>query len=701
MQQMNSDNHQPATYALEMETMRKYTSAYLKGNCPPFSFTYGGKSSHDFLPEWQVLETSKVLDAKRTEYMTTYIDPVTKLSVRCVTVEYNDFPVIEWTLHFKNTGSTNTPIIENIQPLNVHMDQKYFYKNTIDQHSQKNALLHYNIGSPTSNEDFRPLCKELTPGNKERITTSGGRSCNKHMPYFNLEWGESGVIMVIGWPGQWAAEFARTNDNRIHLSAGQENTSFKLYPEEEVRSPLIALQFYHGNLVRGQNIWRRWMVAFNMPKPGGELPKPIISAMAILYSVPMGITNALADKIFIDTYEAKKIPLDCWWIDAGWYMCDFPENEDQSNKEYPTGMGPGEPSWPNTGTWQADPHRFPHGVQAVNRHAHVMNLKTILWFEPERVRLGLKLAEEHPEWLLSAPPNPVDQKYHNNDRLLDLGNLDALKWITNLLDKFIARDEIDIYREDFNMDPLCFWRSNEKKDRKGILEIKHVTNHLALWDELLRRHPDLLIDNCASGGKRLDLESIRRSISLWRSDYVGTMYGADATEANQCITYGLASWIPYFGSGVYGILNEYSFRSYMGSSFVLDCDPRSDYFDAKLCRKLFKQFKNTAKYYLGDYYPLTDYSLENDVWMAWQFNCPETGEGMIQAFRRKNNSCEDNVFILHGLNTESIYSVTDIDSEVEQQVSGESLMKKGVSVKISHKPGASVIIYKCKEKRKR
>jgi len=54
---------------------------------------------------------------------------------------------------------------------------------------------------------------------------------------------------------------------------------FKLHPGEEVRSPLIVLQFWQGeDWVRSQNIWRRWMMAHNMPKLNGELPKPLLFA---------------------------------------------------------------------------------------------------------------------------------------------------------------------------------------------------------------------------------------------------------------------------------------------------------------------------------------------------------------------------------------------------------------------------------------
>jgi hypothetical protein len=94
----------------------------------------------------------------------------------------------------------------------------------------------------------------------------------------------------------------------------------------------------------------------------------------------------------------------------------------------------------------------------------------------------------------------------------------------------------------FNFAPLALWRSHDAEDRQGITEIQHVTGYLAYWDELRRRFPNLLIDTCASGGRRLDLETLRRSVRLWRSDFTYE------PSAMQQFTYGLSLWIPYFGT---------------------------------------------------------------------------------------------------------------------------------------------------------
>jgi len=703
----------------EMKTAGDWVSAHLEGKQPPFSFIYGGQSSVDFLKTWKFEKTSRALDDKRTEHVEIYTDPDTGLVVRSAAIEYHDFPTVEWTLYFKNTGSVDTPIMENIQALDLEIAREDLDGTSTAEKTGKKSLLHYNIGSPTTEEDYRPLIAELTPNSRKRIATSGGRSNNKHMPYFNLEWSGCGFAMAVGWPGQWAAEFSRDDADKLRICAGQELTHFKLHPGEEVRSPLIALQFYQGDWIRAQNIWRRWIIAHNMPRPGGSLPESQIAASTWLYFAPWGISNALTIKIFIDHYESRKIPIDACWIDAGWYECDFPEIKGGPEENLPmtpvgmtpggetagfhmtedvesfaTGQAPGDPSWPNTGTWRADPYRYPKGIRDVSDHAHAKGLKTILWFEPERVRLGSRLAEDHPDWLIAPPPNPGDQMYQEDDRLLNLGDSEVLRWLTDYIGEYLAREDIDVYREDFNMDPLYFWRSNEPEDRQGITEIKFVTNHLAYWDELLRRHPNLLIDNCASGCKRADLESMRRSVTFWRSDYLSDFTnGQSRLNANQCTTYGIVSWIPYFGSGG-SVIDPYVFHSNMSPSYVFDFDPRSKDLDLELLRGLIAQFKQVKKYFFGDYYPLTAYSLEDDVWMAWQFDCPEIGEGMVQAFRREKNPDATARFSLRGLSAEEQYAVMNLDGGEARHLSGGALMEEGMHVEIPERPGSVIITYK-------
>jgi len=615
---------------------------------PPFTFTYDGRPSAELLKSWKVARASRELDAKRVEHTLTYTDEATGLQVRCVAVEYRDFPTVEWTVYFKNAGQADTPILSDIQALDLGL-----------QHPGRGEfVLHHFTGSPCTPHDFEPFETTLKPGTAKRISAAGGRPSNSDWPYFNVAWSGEGLIVVVGWPGQWAAEFTRDQATGLRITAGQEQTHLKLRPGEEIRTPLTVLQFWRGDWIRAQNLWRRWMLAHNLPRPGGKLPPVQMAACSSHQFGEMINANSASQKLFVDRYLEEKLPLDYWWMDAGWYWCDG--------------------NWGKTGTGEVDTNRFPGGLRPISDHARAKGVKTIVWFEPERVHSGTWLTQNHPEWILGG----------KNGGLLNLGNPEARRWLTEHVDKLLTEQGIDLYRQDFNIDPLSSWRKNDTKDRQGITENHHVTGYLAYWDELRRRHPNMLIDSCASGGRRNDLETLRRAVPLLRSDYIMEPVG------NQGHTYGLSFWVPFQGTGTgSGALSPYLLRSTMVTHFTACFDVRRKNLDYDMIRRVLGQWKHYAECYFGDYYPLTPYSLDPSLWMAWQFDLPEKGEGMVQVFRRDKSVYESARFKLSGLDPSARYQITNLDSGEAKTLSGRELIEKGLPVSVSDQPGDTVLTY--------
>ena len=615
----------------------------------PFSFRYGGRPSKDVLSEWIVARESRRIDQNRTEYTITYSHPSAGVTVRAVAVEYHDFPAVEWTLHFRNTGSSRSPMIEDIQALDT----------SFARGGEGEFLLHHGVGGYAKVDAYMPLQTPLGPKVEKQLASVGGRASDGDLPYFNLERPGGGVVVAVGWPGQWAARFIRDEGRSVQVRAGQELTHFRLEPGEDVRSPLIALVFYEGDWIAGQNTWRRWMVAHNLPRPGGELHPPHLAEGSARQTVEMQEAHE-ADQILRLTRELDRgVPLDYWWMDAGWY--------------------PMATDWSDTGTWEPDHQRFPKGLAPIAEAAHQLGVKTIVWFEPERVRAGTWLDQTHPEWLLSKPDSP--------NRLLDLGNDQAREWLTEHVSRLIREQGIDLYRQDFNFEPLPYWRAKDAPDRQGITEIKHVTGYLAYWDELHRRFPNMTIDSCSSGGRRNDLETLRRAIPLTRSD---KLYEPIAMQA---MSYGISLWMPYYGSSINSV-EPYAFRSQMAPAIMLGL-VAGDYPDGyDRLKELIAQWRRESGNYNGDYYPLTPYSLDVTAWMAWQFNLPEKGEGMVQVFRRPESPFEMARFRLRGLDSKASYVVKNMDDPAETTIGGAELMESGLPVTLKQRPGAAVISYR-------
>jgi alpha-galactosidase len=233
-----------------------------------------------------------------------------------------------------------------------------------------------------------------------------------------------------------------------------------------------------------------------------------------------------------------------------------------------------------------------------------------------------------------------------------------------------------------------------------MTENLYVQGYLAYWDSLRQRHPYLRIDTCASGGRRNDLETLRRAVPLLRSDYLFE----PTSQQNHHFAY--ASWIPYDGGGyAVGIsaigfklkpgIDPYEFRSNMCPGLNLCFDMRRNDLDYGLARRLFAQLKQVGDDYLGDFYPLTPYSLANDVWMVWQYDRPDAQEGMIQAFRRPNSVLSAERFKLSGVDPVASYIVADLDRPSEARiVTGKELAGDGLLITLNEQPSALVITYK-------
>lgn len=634
-------------------------ATWAQADALPFVFTYGGRSSADLLPTWPSQTTERNLDRGRRQIDTVWTDPISSLQVRRIAVTYTDFPAVEWTVYLTNTGTSDTPLIESVWGADF----------TFPATPDTLLTLHSLSGDYYSAEGYEPFSRDLTAGSTQTFAPDGGRPSNRAFPYFNLALPDGGAFLAVGWPGQWEACFTRNDDGNLRVTAGQQITRLVLRPGEIVRAPLIALLRWEGeDLLAAQNQWRRWMLTHNLPRNAdGELLPPILLGNTSLEFNEMTGATEENQKYFIQRYLDEGIGIDYWWMDAGWYPCG------------------GE--WWRTGTWEPDTARFPDGLRAISDFAHERAVSTLVWFEPERVMPDTWLAREHPEWLLLLPGT---SEADATSRLLNLGDPAARQWLTDHVDGLLTEQGLDLYRQDFNFEPLEYWRGNDAPDRQGMTENLHVQGYLAYWDELRRRHPQLTIDSCASGGRRNDLETMRRAVPLHPTDYDYTHLAV-----KQAFHQTLWQWLPYFGSNTMPIdtVDTYAVRSGHGPALVLGYDLRRDDLDLDLLRQRVAEWRELSPLYLGDFYPLTPNTRDEHTWIAWQFHSPQQHTGMVQAFRRSESPYETARLKLHGLDPKSLYAITNRDTGFTETVSGHELMNEGLALTLTSLPAAGLLTY--------
>jgi alpha-galactosidase len=624
------------------------TEVLLPESAVPFSFVYGGKPSSEFLDNWKrTVETKNDQDVVR--YRTQWADPKTGLVVTADVKVFKNYPAVDWVLFFENAGAQDTPIIDNIQALDLRI-------------GNGPVVLHQLEGDACGDRSFKPIDRALEAGKSIRMAPSGGRPSNSSaFPFFNLQCGDSGIITAIGWSGQWAATFDRAETGSTRVAAGMELTHLLLHPGEKIRSPRIVVMPWKGDRTAAHNRWRRLLLFQYVPKNNGKPARiPIVMQCFDRYSGSRADWATEGGQIAA-AKAAYAMGMDTLWLDAAWFPGGFPNG---------------------VGNWYAKPKEFPNGLKPVSDWCHGKGMKFVLWFEPERVAKGTQIATEHPDFVFGG----------KDGGLYKLNAPVARRFLTDLLSTRITEYGIDIYRNDFNIDPLGFWRGNDAPDRQGMTEIRYVEGHYAMWDELLAKHPGLMIDNCASGGRRIDIETCMRSVPLWRSD---TSCSPGHPEWNQLQTAGLSQYIPFHTACAW-IPEPYDFRSAATIGAIAQFDYLAQGFPMDVAKASIAEAKENQKYWYGDFYLLSNVSIAPDQFMAYQFHRADLEEGLVLAFRHPECNYLGPIVGLHGLNPEIAYVVEYIDDarhKTVKTVTGKDLFE-GTDLRIPSKGGSLVIRYR-------
>lgn len=646
-------------------------SRFAKGQLPPFSFILDEKPSEEFLRSWRWSRTAPASTDKDVVLRTfTYTDPRSGLEVVCDVKGYPEFRAVEWVLHFRNTSAENSGQLTRVKVADFDM-----------VYPAAGALkIHYAEGNKISKADYAPRTAEFRTEQPLHIEPHGGRSSEEAFPFFNLESEASrqGVMVAVGWTGTWFADLEKRDPSRLTLAAGMLNTDLYLYPGEQIRTPSVALMFWSGDRMNGHNRFRRLVLAHHSRKVDGSPFYPLCSAFNYRDPQPCGEYSCLTADwaiAMVRRYSMFELAPDVFWLDAGWHTGagDFRHGK----------------SWANTtGNWTVDRERFPEGLKPVSDAVHEAGAKFMVWFEPERVVKGTQWATEHKEWMLDTewPEGSEQSTWY----LFDLGNDEACDWLCKYYGDLIEENGIDYYRQDFNMLPAGYWRDADEPGRSGIKEIRHIENLYKFWDYLLERFPGLLIDNCASGGKRLDWESIGRSAPLWRSDY----YHYDDPDGYQCHTYGLNFFLPIHGTGIL-LPDQYSFRSSLSSALQCNWKVTEPGVSVLDMQQRIREYRDIREYYYEDYYPLsgTGDLTGSDVWLAYQMHRPSDDSGIVVAFRRQDAPDAEYTVRLGGLTPDASYTLVDCDTQAETVRSGRELTE-GLTLRLDNPKSSLLIKYR-------
>ncbi len=648
-------------------------------------FTYKGIpfSPADWERDVSQLESCNSYD----KYQICYTSSDHLLRLRIVYTIYNEYPVIEWLPFVEAAGNVDSGIVDGFYSL--YLDTPLQWLGDWKEFHCHNIKLRRNLGSMFREDDFIAQDVVLTnrfPLNKAIMETDEGRSSAAWLPFFGIDFDDDyGFNVGIGWSGQWNAHVEITplkkigehHVNSLKVDAGMDHTHFRVHPGESIRQPSIFVMLRDGfSVSECMNLHRKFMLDFHSPRDShSKLIKPPFAV-----AVWGGQTNDTVIS-YLNEIEKRKLQFDVLWMDAGWYGEDreVAPDEFQDSDWYTT-----------VGNWRVNQVPHPGGLSPIATKAHSLGMKYMLWVEMERIMQNSPLVKEHPSWVLNNPALP------EAGLMLNLGNPEARAWAVDTVRRLVECEGIDYYREDFNFNTIPYWRAADSDERQGICEAKFVAGLYDFWDELRRLFPDMMIDNCASGGRRIDFETASRSVCMFRSDIIGRpFFDSSATQLSQL--HYLAQWVPLFGGCVaFKDGESYQALACVSPGIAFGCGYAPSNQDAAWEKSITDCMKRMQDCMMDDFYPLTHSPEAFDRWIAYQCHNPETDSGFFAAFRLPE--AEDSVELnLQGISPRATYTIENALTGEIREIKGSELQSRSVS---GPPKSAHVFFYSRGKKRK-
>ncbi|MBO5293719.1 MAG: alpha-galactosidase [Clostridia bacterium] len=592
-----------------------------------------------------------------------------------VSYKMYEYGALDFGLTLENTSGEDSEIITDVNFAHVVSPAK---KRKAPEVLFSHLL--YCKGSNAQITDWQPLDEDVREGKSVTLGTDKCRGTDRYFPYFNFELGDgTGFFAVVGWSGRWKATFSRHTES-AEVVFNYPKAGFKLYKDESIALPRALIMpwktdCYRRDVSDSFNFFRRFMREYIMPKQyGKEFNMPVTMRA-------WGDITPKEHKIRLANIKKYGLRAASYGIDAGWYELDG------SGAPYPREKWHG-----SVGDWSPAPSIFPNGMGALAAKARDAGMGYWTWFEFERAVSGSASVKAHPEFYMISKINP-------DICAVNLSDPAARAYIFEKLRKLIDETQMNIFRIDFNFDPAQFFAEWEETERTGMCELQYYNGLYCFFEEMLKVYPDIVIDNCAGGGRRVDFRMCHYSIPVMcSSDYF--CWRDFDPEGIQGHTWGISRWIPISGDSCGScsgntsiVMDTYRVRSSMRSSIGLAA-PSWELSDAEgeWYSKMISDMERIAPYMSLDHYPLTGYNVCFSDWIAWERCDYDGSRGLIMAFRREEATESRRVFALRGLDECAMYRLIDIDDGEIGVFDSESL-SEGFAVDILNRRQARIIFF--------
>jgi alpha-galactosidase len=347
-----------------------------------------------------------------------------------------------------------------------------------------------------------------TTATPRRFESRSGRSSHGYSPWLGLGQGDRGLVISPAWSGNWHIDILRGG----HVNAGISQWQFEvvLEPGQSVTAPSVVLAAGSSTDDAARALTRAVGAAW--------IPRSAASDRLDVTWNPW----APYEDVEIDESVVRanceiggRIGVDTAVVDAGWF-------------------GPADPDsfwYFLRGDWDSvNTARFPSGLGALGEGTRASGVRPGIWIEAESVGRHSKLRSERPDLLaLAVDGRRHDPSYYLTPESVDpddttflgyvcLGSPAGREFVAASLDGAVASMGAEHIKLDFNVDPDAGCTRTDHGHGAGDGLLRHYEGLYAVLDEFRERHPEVVLEHCASGGMRVDLGMARHAHCFFLSD---------------------------------------------------------------------------------------------------------------------------------------------------------------------------------------
>lgn len=519
-----------------------------------------------------------------------------------------------------------------------------------------------------------------------RLESLAGRSSQGCHPCFTLARPDGSILTGhVAWSGNWVVRFEPRSGGGHTVSAGLHDEGFAavLRPGEEIEAPRVIVAV------------------------GDADSAPVhIGQAARRYWAPR---NALADRLPVEwnhwwTYEdrdideavfranaevAATIGVEVCTLDAGWF-------------------GPAEPNtqWTDyRGDWDSvNTRRFPSGLRALADHVHSLGMSFGLWCEIEALGPKSALAARRPDFSATRGNTPLGY--------VCFGNPEATNWALATLDRLVREHGADWIKLDFNLDPGLGCDRTDHGHGPGDGLFAHYRGYYDVLERMRGAHPEVVLENCSSGGLRIDLGLLRQTHLTFLSDPdwpehgLQLLWGATTVlPPNQLLHWGWSQWRGEHPEQTFDPADpdlrphqiDYYRRIAMlgatGMSYGLPGLP--DRVRTRLATNI-QQYKELVRPFVraGDLHRLTGQPRrygKGERWAGFQYSLPGGTEHLVLVFRLSGGKSGRSI-PLCALAEPRRYEVRCVDSGLSEIRTGADLMAAGLRLPLPEEGSEIVVV---------